>query len=150
MFAKAARPGGLVRWVPRIARDDSMALSFDPQKLPVLGVDDHLPAVAPDNLLPAALRRYFAVSRIWVPEIVAEPRFTERAAAHAAVLVALVPSATDGALSAEHPEVYRQRSGGIILPEDADWIESTRELRKAYVEHPELDPAVAGRLAGAQ
>jgi hypothetical protein len=52
--------------------------------------------------------------------------------------------------SAEHPEVYRQRSGGIILPEDADWIESTRELRKAYVEHAHLDPAVAGRLAGAQ
>jgi phthalate 4,5-dioxygenase len=52
--------------------------------------------------------------------------------------------------SAEHPEVYRQRSGGVILPEDADWIESTRELRKAYVEHAHLDPAVAGRLAGAQ
>jgi phthalate 4,5-dioxygenase oxygenase subunit len=52
--------------------------------------------------------------------------------------------------SAEHPEVYRQRSGGVILPEAADWIESTRELRKAYVEHAHLDPAVAGRLAGAQ
>jgi phthalate 4,5-dioxygenase len=47
--------------------------------------------------------------------------------------------------SAEHPEVYRQRSGGIILPEGADWVEATRELRKAYVEHPELDPALAGR-----
>ncbi len=47
--------------------------------------------------------------------------------------------------SADHPEVYRQRSGGIVLPEDADWIRSTEELRKAYVAHPELDPTVAGR-----
>jgi phthalate 4,5-dioxygenase oxygenase subunit len=45
--------------------------------------------------------------------------------------------------SAEHPEVYRQRSGGIVLPEGADWLESTRELRKAYVPHPEVDPALA-------
>ena len=46
---------------------------------------------------------------------------------------------------AEDPTVYRQRSGGIILGEDEDWIEATKELRKAYVSHPELDPAVAGR-----
>ena len=47
--------------------------------------------------------------------------------------------------SADHPEVYRQRSGGVILPEGVDWIAATDELRKAYVEHPELDPALAGR-----
>ena len=47
--------------------------------------------------------------------------------------------------SADHPEVYRQRSGGIILPEGADWLATTEDLRKAYVEHPELNPAVAGR-----
>jgi hypothetical protein len=47
--------------------------------------------------------------------------------------------------SAEHPEVYRQRSGGVILPQTTDWVEATRELRKAYVEHPELDPSMAGR-----
>ena len=31
----------------------------------------------------------------------------------------------------DEPEVYRVRSGGIILPKDADWIEATRERRKA-------------------
>ena len=41
-------------------------------------------------------------------------------------------------------EVYRQRSGGIILDEGADWIAATRWLRQAYVEHPELDTAVTG------
>jgi hypothetical protein len=42
------------------------------------------------------------------------------------------------------PEVYRVRSGGVFLPQGADWLAATAELRKAFVEHPELDPAVAG------
>ena len=44
----------------------------------------------------------------------------------------------------ERPEVYQQRSGGVILDEDADWVEATRDLRRAYATHPELDPAVVG------
>jgi len=44
----------------------------------------------------------------------------------------------------DNPEVYRQRSGGAFLPKDANWIEATAELRKAFVDHPELDPALAG------
>lgn len=31
----------------------------------------------------------------------------------------------------DRPEVYRCRSGGVILPRDADWLEATRELRQA-------------------
>ena len=46
----------------------------------------------------------------------------------------------------DNPEVYQVRSGGVFLPEDADWVEATRELRKAYVEHPELDPTLNGPL----
>jgi hypothetical protein len=34
-----------------------MALSFDPQELPVASVDDHLPAVSADELREDALRR---------------------------------------------------------------------------------------------
>ena len=37
-----------------------MPLSFDPQKLPVLGVDDHLPAVPEHELSMTALRQRFA------------------------------------------------------------------------------------------
>jgi hypothetical protein len=44
----------------------------------------------------------------------------------------------------DQPEAYRQRSGGVILDEAADWVEATSDLRRAYVEHPELDPAVTG------
>jgi len=44
----------------------------------------------------------------------------------------------------DQPGVYRQRSGGVILDEDADWVEATKHLRQAYMTHPELDPAVVG------
>jgi phthalate 4,5-dioxygenase oxygenase subunit len=50
----------------------------------------------------------------------------------------------------DQPEIYRQRSGGIILPEGTDWVEATQELRRAYAPHPELDPALAGRIGGQQ
>ena len=50
----------------------------------------------------------------------------------------------------DRPDVYRQRSGGVILPEGVNWVEATQELRTAYVPHPELDPALAGRIGGQQ
>ncbi len=46
----------------------------------------------------------------------------------------------------DDPEAYRVRSGGVFLPPDADWVEATRELRMAFVEHPELDAALNGPL----
>jgi phenylpropionate dioxygenase-like ring-hydroxylating dioxygenase large terminal subunit len=46
----------------------------------------------------------------------------------------------------DNPEVYRVRSGGVFLPEGVDWVQATAELRKAYVEHPELDPMLNGPL----
>ncbi len=44
----------------------------------------------------------------------------------------------------DHPEVYRVRSGGILLPRDADWLKATEKLRLAYVDHPELLEQAAG------
>jgi hypothetical protein len=41
---------------------------------------------------------------------------------------------------AENPQVYRIRSGSVFLPKDADWVAATEDLRKAFVDHPELDP----------
>jgi len=40
---------------------------------------------------------------------------------------------------ANDPTVYRTRSGSVFLPEGADWIEATRDLRAAFVDHPELE-----------
>jgi phenylpropionate dioxygenase-like ring-hydroxylating dioxygenase large terminal subunit len=34
----------------------------------------------------------------------------------------------------DHPEVYRYRSGGVILPRSADWLEATKKLRQAFPE----------------
>ncbi len=46
-----------------------------------------------------------------------------------------------------NPDVYLVRSGGVILPEDTDWIEGTEHLRQAFVEHPDLDLAIVGENA---
>ncbi|GAC1313090.1 MAG: Rieske 2Fe-2S domain-containing protein [Chloroflexota bacterium] len=40
--------------------------------------------------------------------------------------------------------VYRVRSGGALLRRDENWLDATTELRKAFVEHPQLDPSLAG------
>jgi hypothetical protein len=42
----------------------------------------------------------------------------------------------------DNPEIYAQRSGGVVLPKSADWWEATRELRRAFVTHEELEPLV--------
>ena len=53
--------------------------------------------------------------------------------------------------SVDHPEVYAQRSGGVILPRNADWFEATAELRKAFVKHtPDEIQASLGRRAQAE
>ena len=49
----------------------------------------------------------------------------------------------------DEPELYGVRSGGVILPREADWLSATAELRQAFAEHPELDLAVLGNLPGA-
>jgi hypothetical protein len=45
----------------------------------------------------------------------------------------------------DQPAAYRLRSGGVVLPADADWTEATRPLQQAFVDHPELSLEV---LAG--
>ena len=45
---------------------------------------------------------------------------------------------------ADNPEVYRYRSGGVILPRSTDWLAATKDLRKAFVQHkPEQTVAPA-------
>ena len=42
------------------------------------------------------------------------------------------------------PEVYRQRSGGVVLPRDANWWDATEELRaRASSRKPPRDAAPA-------
>jgi phthalate 4,5-dioxygenase len=44
----------------------------------------------------------------------------------------------------DQPEVYRLRSGGVVLPSEADWTEATRPLQQAFVDHPGLSLEVLG------
>jgi len=44
------------------------------------------------------------------------------------------------------PDAYRVRSGGVLLPEGTDWVSATSSLRQAFVDHPDLDPALNGPL----
>jgi phthalate 4,5-dioxygenase len=46
----------------------------------------------------------------------------------------------------DDPKVYAVRSGGVVLPRGADWIEATRKLRAAWTEHPGLDRTVLGNI----
>ena len=49
-------------------------------------------------------------------------------------------------LGVDRPEVFAQRSGGVVLPRSANWFEATAELRRAFVHHtPEEIQASLGR-----
>jgi hypothetical protein len=47
----------------------------------------------------------------------------------------------------DDPNVYAQRSGGVVLPSDADWVAATADLRTGFTEHPEIDPVQSGGVA---
>ncbi len=56
----------------------------------MVAVDHDWPAVPAERLNAQALRARFAMPPVWTPEVVREPRFSERPPADAAVLVPLV------------------------------------------------------------
>ncbi len=115
-----------------------MALSFDPQKLPVLGVDDHLSPVAAGSLLSDSLRERFLAPPVWSPETKSEPSFVERAPAHASVLIALVPRDEITVLLTQRTDHLTDHPGQISFPggraepEDAD--AAATALREAHEE----------------
>jgi 8-oxo-dGTP pyrophosphatase MutT (NUDIX family) len=115
-----------------------MALAFDPQALPVLGVDAHLPPVPRDELRVEALRRRFAEPPTWSPEIEAERRFNEREPAHASVLVPLVLREELAVLLTQRTDHLTDHPGQISFPggraeaHDADAIATA--LREAEEE----------------
>ena len=59
------------------------------------------------------------------------------ACARALAETGVVPPGVDS------PEVYHQRSGGIILPRSADWWEATREVREQFNAKPIEAPPVS-------
>ena len=64
----------------------------DPKQFPVVGIDDHLPALPGAALTPAALRQRFADTRAWTPEFHGDAKLFElwRDPIAASVLVPLI------------------------------------------------------------
>ena len=90
--------------------------NFDPRMNPVLGVDSHLPAVALERLQADALRARFANPPIWVPEVMAERRFSDRTPKHASVLLALVMRDRPTLLLTQRTTHLSTHSGQIAFP----------------------------------
>jgi len=115
-----------------------MALSFDPQSLPVVGVDDHLPALPHARLSPAALRRRFAQPPVWTPETQREPRLGERPNTAAAVLIALVQRVHPTVLLTMRTAHLNDHPGQISFPggrvESSDADAAHTALREAQEE----------------
>lgn len=89
---------------------------FDPRTVPVIGVDTHLPAVAPAELTLPALRSRFLRQVSWEPELLVEPRFTDRAPAAASVLVAIVERDEPMLLLTQRTLHLSTHSGQIAFP----------------------------------
>ena len=112
--------------------------NFDPREVPVVGVDTHLPPVHPDQLAPEALRRRFAEPPAWEPEIWAEPRFTNRRTAEAAVLVPIIMRARPTVLLTQRTAHLSTHSGQVAFPggkrDDTDADPADTALREAHEE----------------
>jgi 8-oxo-dGTP pyrophosphatase MutT (NUDIX family) len=112
--------------------------NFDPRVVPVIGVDAHLPAVDAQRLLPHALRERFAQPPAWEPEIWAEPRFTNRQTAQAAVLVPIVMRERPTILLTERTAHLTTHSGQVAFPggkrDDTDIDAADTALREAHEE----------------
>ena len=121
-----------------------MALSFDPEDLPVLGLDSHLPGVAAGTLSPEALRRRFVAPPAWQPEIMVERRFGERAAADASVLIAIVLRDEPTLLLTQRTDHLTDHPSQISFPggraESGDADATATALREAQ-EEIGLEPA---------
>lgn len=115
-----------------------MSLSFNPELLPVIGIDAHLPPVPGEQLRPEALRQRFLAPPVWQPELLAERRVAGRTPAHASVLVPLVMRDELTVLFTRRTEHLRDHAGQISFPggraEPEDAHPEATALREAQEE----------------
>ena len=125
------------------------------QAQPILGIDDHLPAIAPASLTPDALRARFANPPVWQPEFPGDGGvFANRPPAAASVLVPLVLHGDDEVtvLLTRRTDHLRAHAGQISFPggraEPEDVSVDATALREAEEEiglRPEF-VEIIGRL----
>ena len=113
---------------------------LDPQAVPVIGTDEHLPQVPADRLQADALRQRFGRGGAWEPEIPGDGRlFADREPAHASVLVPLVAHAGGATvLLTRRTDHLRDHAGQISFPggraEDSDADAVSTALRETREE----------------
>jgi 8-oxo-dGTP pyrophosphatase MutT (NUDIX family) len=90
---------------------------LDPQAVPVVGTDAHLPAVDASRLTPEALRQRFGLPTAWQPEIPGDTELTMPELTPASVLVPLVQR-PDGlkVLLTRRTDHLRDHAGQISFP----------------------------------
>jgi len=121
-----------------------VALSFNPEDLPVLALDSHLPPVAAASIVPAAIRLRFGAPPAWEPEIKIERRIIERPITAASVLIPIVLRDEPTVLLTQRTDHLTDHPsqisfpGGRVEPDDAD--ATATALREAE-EEIGLDPA---------
>jgi len=115
-----------------------MPLSFNPQDVPVVAIDDHLPALDTRVLQARALRERFTTPPTWEPEFQLERRLVERHPAHASVLIPLVVRDEPTLLLTRRTDHLTDHPGQISFPggraepEDAGAVATA--LREAHEE----------------
>ena len=111
---------------------------MDPRTVPVVQVDNGLPAVAPAYLNAGHLRQAFGSSLDWQPELRDEHRWTSKPPAKAAVLVALVQRQEINVLLTQRSAGLSNHSGQIAFPggrqDPEDHNANDTALREAWEE----------------
>lgn len=120
--------------------------AFDPRQIPVLpgAASQGLRAAPAERLTPDGLRMHFAHPPTWMPELVKERRFTDRAPAEAAVLLPLVQRDRLSLLLTQRTAHLSTHSGQIAFPGgkvDADDRDATAAALREAEEETGLPPS---------
>jgi 8-oxo-dGTP pyrophosphatase MutT (NUDIX family) len=131
----------------------SRARIRDPQAVPVVGTDAHLPALEPTRLQPDTLRRRFGSAAAHAPELPGDTNDPGRSLAPASVLVPLVqrPQGLQVLLT-RRTEHLRDHAGQISFPggraepDDADAVAAALREAEEEIGLPRAAVDVIGAL----
>lgn len=111
---------------------------FDPTVVPIAAIDTHLPKPNPASMSLHGLRQRFLKPPPWKSELSKEPRFSDRAVTHAAVLIPLVKRERVSILLTTRTANLSSHSGQIAFPggkvDASDESEIAAALREAHEE----------------